>query len=182
MEILLAWAVSKSLPSAGWPQRPIERSRSLRLTAIMSRQVVYGPGTSLGCHKRRSLKTSRSTTEETASHSQRRSNPAHRLRATVSRLRVCMASNGVITTVAENGLGGFSGDGGPATSAQLFGSKGVAVDSAGNLFIADTNSHRIRRVSNGVITTVAGLPSRLIIDWPVGEFMGAAATTVLSLN
>ncbi len=68
--------------------------------------------------------------------------------------RVRKVSNGIITTVAGNGTLGFSGDNGPATDAALFQPNGVAVDSAGNLFIADT--YRIRKVSNGVITTVAG--------------------------
>jgi len=70
--------------------------------------------------------------------------------------RVRKVSNGVITTVAGNGVAGFSGDNGPATSAQLAGPWGVAVDSAGNLYIADGNNNRIREVSNGVITTIAG--------------------------
>jgi trimeric autotransporter adhesin len=70
--------------------------------------------------------------------------------------RIRRVSNGVITTVAGNGTPGFSGDNGPATGAELAGPEGVAVDSAGNLYIADTGNSRIRRVSNGVITTVAG--------------------------
>jgi sugar lactone lactonase YvrE len=78
--------------------------------------------------------------------------------------RIRRVSGGVITTVAGNGMnayapigpGGFGGDGGSATSAQMNGPTGVAVDSAGNLYIADTGSNRIRRVSSGVITTVAG--------------------------
>ena len=65
-------------------------------------------------------------------------------------------SNGIITTVAGNGTQGFSGDNGSATSAELDGNVGVAVDAAGNLYIADSNNNRIRKVSNGVITTVAG--------------------------
>jgi uncharacterized protein (TIGR03437 family) len=65
--------------------------------------------------------------------------------------------NGVMTRVAGNSRAGYSGDGGPAPNAQLAGALAVAVDAAGNLFIADTNNHRIRRVStSGVITTVAG--------------------------
>jgi trimeric autotransporter adhesin len=65
-------------------------------------------------------------------------------------------SNGVITTVAGNLTQGFSGDNGPATSAQLYGPAGIAVDSSGNLYIAESGNERIRKVSNGVITTVAG--------------------------
>jgi len=70
--------------------------------------------------------------------------------------RIRKVSNGVIATVAGNGTFGFSGDNGPATSAQLNGPSGVAVDSGGNLYIADVGNSRIRKVSNGVITTVAG--------------------------
>jgi sugar lactone lactonase YvrE len=70
--------------------------------------------------------------------------------------RIRRVSNGVITTVAGNGTGAFSGDGGPATSSELHSPFGVAVDAAGNLYIADAGNNRIRRVSNGVITTVAG--------------------------
>jgi uncharacterized protein (TIGR03437 family) len=71
-------------------------------------------------------------------------------------LRVREVSNAVITTVAGNGTWGFSGDNGPATSAQLAGPPGVAVDAAGNLYIADPYNYRVRKVAGGVITTVAG--------------------------
>jgi sugar lactone lactonase YvrE len=65
---------------------------------------------------------------------------------------------GVITTVAGTGLPGFSGDGGRATSAALFEPFGVAVDGAGDLFIADNANQRVRKVGPaGVITTVAGI-------------------------
>ena len=64
---------------------------------------------------------------------------------------------GIITTVAGNGVNGFSGDGGPATSAALANPHAVAVDSAGNLYIADTNNFRVRKVNSaGIITTFAG--------------------------
>jgi sugar lactone lactonase YvrE len=64
---------------------------------------------------------------------------------------------GVITTVAGNGDYRFSGDGGPATQASLDAPGGVALDTAGNLYIADQFNHRIRKVDrSGVITTVAG--------------------------
>jgi uncharacterized protein (TIGR03437 family) len=65
--------------------------------------------------------------------------------------------DGIITTVAGNGNEGFSGDGGPATAAMLDTPYGIAVDSAGNLYIADLDNGRIRKVSpNGIITTAAG--------------------------
>jgi uncharacterized protein (TIGR03437 family) len=70
--------------------------------------------------------------------------------------RIRKVSNGAITTVAGSGTPGFSGDNGPATSAQLNGPEGVAVDSAGNLYIADFGNNRIRKVANGVIATIAG--------------------------
>jgi uncharacterized protein (TIGR03437 family) len=70
--------------------------------------------------------------------------------------RIRKVSNGVITTVVGNGTAGYSGDGGPATSAELYQPIGVALDSAGNLYIADISNNRIRKVSNEVITTVAG--------------------------
>jgi hypothetical protein len=70
--------------------------------------------------------------------------------------RVRKVSKGVITTLAGNGTYGSSGDNGPATSARLSFPTGVALDSAGNLYIADVNGHCVRKVSNGVITTVAG--------------------------
>ena len=65
--------------------------------------------------------------------------------------------NSLITTVAGNGVQGYSGDGGAATNASLSYPSGVAVDASGNLFIADYYNNRIRQVdSSGLITTVAG--------------------------
>ena len=79
------------------------------------------------------------------------------LTASTSRVRRVDAATGTITTVAGNGSQGASGDGGPATAAQLAFPGGVAVDDAGGLYIADTFNHRVRYVdSSGVITTVAG--------------------------
>ena len=65
--------------------------------------------------------------------------------------------NGIITTVAGSGMTGFSGDGGPATAAELAFPTGVAVGADGTLYIADWQNHRIRRVGpDGIITTAAG--------------------------
>ena len=76
-----------------------------------------------------------------------------------------VSPDGIITTVAGNGISGFSGDGGPATSAQLNQPESVAVDASGNLYIADTANIRIRRVSSdGVIVTIAGDGQYLLID------------------
>src|SRR5207253_341868 len=63
---------------------------------------------------------------------------------------------GKITTVAGNGNFGFAGDNGTALNAQFEGPVSVAVDAVGQLYIADTSNYRVRRVSAGVITTIAG--------------------------
>ncbi|MFZ0962437.1 MAG: choice-of-anchor D domain-containing protein [Terriglobia bacterium] len=74
------------------------------------------------------------------------------------RIRRVDATSDIITTAAGNGIVGYTGDGGPATSASFGYPYGVAADAQGNLFIADTNNNRIRRVDavTGIITTVAG--------------------------
>ena len=83
------------------------------------------------------------------------------------------AATGMLTVVAGNGGNGFSGDNGPATSAEVsFGGGGdlysanVAVDGPGNLYIADQGNGRVRKVSNGVISTIAQLysPSGIAVD------------------
>ena len=75
-----------------------------------------------------------------------------------NRIRKVNAVTGVITTVAGNGTAGFSGDGGPATGAELNFPDGVGLDSAENLYIGDALNNRVRKlnVSTGIITTVAG--------------------------
>ncbi len=74
------------------------------------------------------------------------------------RIREISAATGIITTVAGTGSCCYNGDNIAATSAQLYYVQGVAVDGSGNLFIADTNNNRIRKVNvaTGIITTVAG--------------------------
>jgi sugar lactone lactonase YvrE len=70
---------------------------------------------------------------------------------------VKISSAGAITTVAGNGTVGYSGDGGPATLAQLNWPKDVALDNVGNLYVADTGNSVIRKISPaGVISTIAG--------------------------
>ena len=86
------------------------------------------------------------------------------------------AGTNVLTRAAGTGIAGFGGDNGPATSAELSNPTAVAVDSAGNLYIADANNSRIRMVSTaGVITTFAGSgtsgyndgpASAAQFDWP----------------
>jgi trimeric autotransporter adhesin len=63
---------------------------------------------------------------------------------------------GTISTVAGNGSTGYSGTGGPATSASLDGPNGLAFDAAGNLYIAETNNNRVMKVSGGTISVYAG--------------------------
>jgi sugar lactone lactonase YvrE len=75
-------------------------------------------------------------------------------------------TSGIISTIAGgNGHGGFSGDGGPATSAQLNDPGGLALDGAGNIYIVDNGNNRIRKVNtNGIISTVAGGGSKGLGD------------------
>jgi DNA-binding beta-propeller fold protein YncE len=67
-----------------------------------------------------------------------------------------VSEKGTITTVGGNGTVAFCGDNSAATSACLNSPRGVAADDRGSLFIADTFNHRVRRIAQGTITTVAG--------------------------
>lgn len=90
------------------------------------------------------------------------------------------ARNGIIETVAGNGEPGYGGDGGPAGQASLNEPKGLCVDQAGNLYIADSENHVVRRVdrATGMITTVAGVcpggmtgavPPQSVAEAPITE-------------
>ena len=76
-----------------------------------------------------------------------------------SRIREVAAKTGIITTFAGSGLFGYAGDGGPANAAEFESPEGVAVDSSGNVYIADTDNQVVRKVTagTGVISTVAGV-------------------------
>jgi len=72
---------------------------------------------------------------------------------------------GTVSTVAGDQAPRFAGDGGPATSGSLFSPEGVAVDAAGNLYIADKGNRRVRKVtSGGIISTLAGGPEKFAGD------------------
>jgi hypothetical protein len=74
-------------------------------------------------------------------------------------IRMVSAGSGVITTIAGTGTFGYSGDGGPATSARLDGPEGLAIDSAGDVYLSDSGNFVVREVSaaSGVISTIAGI-------------------------
>lgn len=76
---------------------------------------------------------------------------------TATTVNVVPYAGQIITTIAGNGIAGFAGDGGAATSAKINQPWGVAVDASGNTYIADYANHRVRKVSSsGIITTIAG--------------------------
>ncbi len=72
------------------------------------------------------------------------------------RVREVSSATGNITSIAGNGTAGYTGDGGPATAAQLYNPTGIAVTSSGDIFIDDTYHSVIRKISAGIITTAAG--------------------------
>jgi len=100
------------------------------------------------------------------------------------RIRQVAAGSGIITTVAGTGDAGFGGDGGPATSAQLWSPTGVVVDAGGNLFIADADNNRIRRVAAGsrIIATVAGSGGGSIDDGGPATDAQLSAPTGVALD
>jgi len=101
-----------------------------------------------------------------------------------NRIRRVDAVTGIVTTVAGAGMEGFSGDGGPATSAELWFPTGVTLDANGDLYFADSYNNRIRRVDavTGIITTVAG--NYCVTDAPpTGCYAGdGGPATSASLN
>ena len=103
-------------------------------------------------------------------------------------LKLSALPPGTIVTIAGTGEAGFSGDGGAASDARLSFPQGLAIDSQGNIYIADTLNSRVRRVdaSTGVITTVAsesGYANGEVIDWetPLHSPYGVAVDAVGNL-
>ncbi len=94
-----------------------------------------------------------------------------------ARVRQVNAATGVITTIAGNGKTGFGGDGGPAGAAELNSPEGLAVDKAGDVFVADLGNNRVREISaaTGDITTVAG-------DGKAGSSGDGGRATLAELN
>ena len=78
-----------------------------------------------------------------------------------NRIRKVTTATGIISTIAGTGTSSFSGDGGVATSATMWYPHAVAADSSGNVYIADSYNHRIRKVtvSTGLIDTIVGTGS-----------------------
>jgi uncharacterized protein (TIGR03437 family) len=102
-----------------------------------------------------------------------------------------VSANGIITTVAGNGIAGFAGDGGPATAAELFAPENLTVDTSGNLFIADTFNNRIREVQavnalGGIqnaasyATAAAVSPGEMVVLYGAG--MGPSALETLQVD
>ena len=105
--------------------------------------------------------------------------------------RIRMVSGGTISTVAGNGTKGYAGDGAAATSASLALPSGVAVDATGNLYIADTDNHRIRKITAGTISTIAGDGEELFagdggaatsaaLDSPTGVAVDSSGNTYIA--
>jgi len=91
--------------------------------------------------------------------------------------RIRKMSGGTINTVAGDGTAGYAGDGKAATSAELLYPAGVAVDSIGNIYIADTNNHVVREVVTGITATGLGLPAGTIITMAGDNTGGYAGDT-----
>ncbi len=99
-----------------------------------------------------------------------------------SRIRKVTISTGVIATIAGNGASSFIGDGSAATSANLFGPNAVAVDTSGNIYIADMSNNRVRKltISTGIISTIAGTGYCDYANYLYGS--GGAATSATLCN
>jgi hypothetical protein len=140
---ILAWFMLAGAAATGWCQAPQYTITTLAGNGDASSTGDGGPATSA------SLNGPRGVTVDTAGNVYVAEYYGQRVRK--------IAVNGTISTVAGNGTEGFGGDGGPAINALLDGPYRVALDAAGNLYIADSANNRIRKVdTSGTITTFAG--------------------------
>jgi DNA-binding beta-propeller fold protein YncE len=105
-----------------------------------------------------------------------------------NRIRKVTLGNNVITTIAGLSSPGYSGDNQPSTSAALNNPQGLALDSAGNLYIADSGNHAIRKITNGTITTIAGtgfpgngIDNQLATSTQLNSPMGVAVDSLLNV-
>ena len=89
--------------------------------------------------------------------------------------RVRMVAGGIMTTIAGTGTAGYNGDNISAAGAQIASPQGIAADNSGNVYFAETSGRRIRKVSNGIITTIAGVGANV----PMGD--GGMATSAYFL-
>jgi trimeric autotransporter adhesin len=105
------------------------------------------------------------------------------------RIRMVATGTGTLSAIAGTGTAGFSGDGTSATAATLNSPGGIAIDGSNNIYIADTNNHRIRKISSGVITTVAGTgtagysgdggaATAATLNYPAAVALDSAGTTL----
>jgi hypothetical protein len=124
------------------------------------------------------LKSLRKQFFQPQSRPSRRTRPASRL--LLEGLEARLAPAAVITTIAGNGNYGYGGDGGPATSAMLYLPIATAVDSSGNVFIADSYNSRIREVdrATGNITTFGGTDA--VVARPNGVAVDASGNVYIS--
>jgi len=92
------------------------------------------------------------------------------------RIRRLSAADGRVSTIAGNGTGGFSGDGGPPTAAQMNRPSGVAVHPSGDIYFFDLNNQRIWRVQGSTISTVLGGATASALDGPALQVRGGSST------
>ncbi|MDR3764007.1 MAG: SMP-30/gluconolactonase/LRE family protein [Acidobacteriota bacterium] len=93
-----------------------------------------------------------------------------------SRIRVVNAAPGMITTVAGTGTGGYNGDGVTSTSAEVYGMQGLALDAAGNLYLADTLNNRVRKMD------VSGAPTLSFGSQKIAAATAAQDVTVANVG
>ncbi len=90
---------------------------------------------------------------------------------------------GIITTIAGTGTGGYSGDGGPATAANINSPMGIATDASGNVYFSDSYNFCIRKISTaGIISTIAGVPGLAGFSGDGGPATAARVKFIWGMN